>query len=184
MSNLIIPDPSLVVLIGPSGSGKSTFTRKQFKPTEVQSSDFYRGLVGDDEGDQAASRDAFDVLHLVVEKRLRRGRLAVVDATNLQPLSRRPLLDIARSCQVPAVAVVFRLPEELCQVRNRQRAGRVVENQVVSYQWQQLEVVPAALQGEGFRLIHVLTTLQEIEEVTISLKSQPAEVPKVPRECS
>jgi protein phosphatase len=30
--NLIIPDLSLVVLIGPSGSGKSSFGRAHFRP--------------------------------------------------------------------------------------------------------------------------------------------------------
>ena len=44
---LPIPELSLVVLIGASGSGKSTFARAQFRPTEVISSDFCRGLVAD-----------------------------------------------------------------------------------------------------------------------------------------
>ena len=63
---LSIPELSLVVLVGPSGAGKSTFARRHFRPTEILSSDFFRGLVSDDEGNQAASRDAFDVLHLAV----------------------------------------------------------------------------------------------------------------------
>jgi protein phosphatase len=71
---LTLPDLSLVVLIGPSGAGKSSFARDHFKPTEVISSDFCRGLVADDENDQAATGDAFDVLHYVVGKRLARGR--------------------------------------------------------------------------------------------------------------
>jgi predicted kinase len=60
---LAIPQLSLVVLIGPSGSGKSSFARRVFKPTEVLSSDYCRGLVSDDENDQAATGNAFDVLH-------------------------------------------------------------------------------------------------------------------------
>ena len=80
-----IPELSLVVLVGVSGSGKSTFARAHFQPTEVISSDFCRGLVADDENDQAATRDAFDVLHYIVGKRLAAGRLTVVDATNVQP---------------------------------------------------------------------------------------------------
>ena len=74
----------LVVLVGVSGSGKSTFARTHFKPTEVVSSDFCRGLVADDENDQSATPDAFDVLHYIVGTRLRRGLLTVVDATNVQ----------------------------------------------------------------------------------------------------
>ncbi|MGW4234997.1 AAA family ATPase, partial [Streptomyces sp. NPDC004980] len=81
---LPVTDLSLVVLIGASGSGKSTFARKHFKPTEIVSSDFCRGLVADDENDQGASGDAFDVLHYIAGKRLAAGRLTVVDATNVQ----------------------------------------------------------------------------------------------------
>src|SRR5947207_14915437 len=75
------PKRSLVVLIGPSGSGKSTFARMHFKPTEVISSDFCRGLVSDNENSQEATSDAFDVLKYVVAKRLSNGLLTVIDAT-------------------------------------------------------------------------------------------------------
>src|ERR671914_401857 len=97
---LTIPELSLVVLVGPSGSGKSTFARKHFKPTEVLSSDTFRGLVSDDETDQAASKDAFEVLHFVAGKRLAAGRLTVIDATNVQPESRKPLRALARTYHV------------------------------------------------------------------------------------
>ena len=63
--SLEIPELSLVVLIGASGCGKSTFARTHFKPTEVVSSDFCRGLVSDDENDQAATDDAFEALHFI-----------------------------------------------------------------------------------------------------------------------
>ena len=91
MTELGVPELSLVVLVGVSGSGKSTFAREQFKPTEVISSDFCRGLVADDENDQSATADAFELLHFIVGKRLAAGRLTVVDATNVQPEARRSL---------------------------------------------------------------------------------------------
>ena len=65
-----IPELSLVVLIGVSGSGKTTFARQHFGRYEVISSDFCRGLVADDENDQAATADAFDVLTYIAGKRL------------------------------------------------------------------------------------------------------------------
>ena len=86
---LAIPELSLVLLVGVSGSGKSTFGRKHFRPTEVISSDFCRGLVADDENDQSATPEAFELLHYIVGKRLKAGRLTVVDATNVQPDARR-----------------------------------------------------------------------------------------------
>src|SRR5882724_4204208 len=108
-----IPNLSLVVLVGPSGSGKSTFARRHFLPTEVLSSDACRGLVGDDENDQSATADAFEVLHFVAAKRLARGRLVVVDATNVQPEARAPLVSLARKYHCLPVAIVFNLPENL-----------------------------------------------------------------------
>src|SRR6202041_653935 len=80
-----IPELALVVLVGPSGSGKSTFARAHFKSTEIISSDFCRGLVSDDENSQAATNDAFEGLYFIAAKRLRAGKLTVVDATNVQP---------------------------------------------------------------------------------------------------
>ncbi|HRI71879.1 MAG TPA: AAA family ATPase, partial [Polyangium sp.] len=91
-----IPELSLVVLVGPSGSGKSSFGRKHFKPTEVISSDVCRGLVSDDENNQSATGDAFEVLHFIAAKRLAAGKLTVIDATNVQPESRKPLVNLAR----------------------------------------------------------------------------------------
>src|SRR5215467_8758590 len=104
--NITIPELSLVTLIGISGSGKSTFARKHFKSTEIISSDFCRALVSDDENDQSATEDAFAVLHFIARKRLAAGRLTVVDATNVQPESRRPLVELAREFHVLPVAIV------------------------------------------------------------------------------
>src|SRR5262245_3638025 len=110
---LITPELSLVVLIGPSGSGKSTFARRHFKTTEVLSSDFCRGLVSNDENNQASTDDAFDVLHYIASKRLQRGLLTVVDATHVQEESRKPLIELARKFHVLPVAIVFKLPQRL-----------------------------------------------------------------------
>ena len=82
-----IPNLSLVVLIGPSGSGKSTFVRKHFLPTEVLSSDYRRGLVSDDENNQAATKGACEVRHNIAATLMAAGHadhLAVVDATIVQ----------------------------------------------------------------------------------------------------
>src|SRR5919109_42740 len=119
-----IPKLSLVVLIGPSGSGKSTFARKHFLPSEILSSDFCRALVSDEENNQAATKDAFEVLHFIAAKRLAAGKLTVVDATNVQPEARKPLVALARQYHVIPVALVLNLPDRVCQDRNKQRADR------------------------------------------------------------
>src|SRR5215468_8422091 len=104
---LTMPELSLVVLVGASGSGKSTFARRHFRPTEVLSSDFCRGLVRDDEADQSATEDAFAVLHFIAAKRLAAGRPTVVDATTVQPEARAPLVNLARQYQCLPVVIVL-----------------------------------------------------------------------------
>src|ERR1700685_1157196 len=133
-----IPELALVVLVGPSGSGKSTFARTHFKPTEIISSDFCRGLVSDDENNQDATADAFDVLQFVAGKRLARGLLTVIDATNVQPEARKPLVELAREHDVLPVAIVLKLPEDICHERNKSRADRNFGPHVIRNQSMQL----------------------------------------------
>ncbi|MFD7118564.1 polynucleotide kinase-phosphatase [Streptomyces sp. NPDC059922] len=165
---LPVPDLSLVVLIGATGSGKSTFARSRFKPTEVVSSDFCRGLVADDENDQSASGDAFDVLHYIVGKRLAAGRLTVVDATNVQPESRKGLVRLAREHDVLPVAIVLDLPEEVCAARNAGRPDRAgMPRHVIKRYRGELRRSLRGLEREGFRTVHVLRGEREVESAEI-----------------
>ncbi|MFE6183234.1 polynucleotide kinase-phosphatase [Streptomyces sp. NPDC056465] len=168
---LPVTDLSLVVLVGASGSGKSTFARKNFKPTEIISSDFCRGLVADDENDQSASRDAFDVLHYIAGKRLAAGRLTVVDATNVQPESRKQLVRLAREHDVLPIAVVLDLPEEVCQARNATRPDRsAMPRHVVQRHRRELRRSLRGLEREGFRKVHILRTEEEADTAEIVIE--------------
>src|SRR5947209_9316058 len=162
-----IPKLSLVVLIGPSGSGKSTFARKHFLPTEILSSDACRGMVSDDENDQAVTPEAFEVLHLIAARRLALGRLTVIDATNVQPEARKPLVELARRYHCLPVAVVLNLPERLCQDRNRQRDDRNFGPHVIRQQQSQLRRSLRGLRREGFRQVYVLKSAEDVEAATI-----------------
>ena len=165
---LSIPELSLVVLVGVTGSGKSTFARAHFKPTEVISSDYCRGLVADDETDQAATPDAFDVLHYIAGKRLAAGRLTVVDATSVQPEARKPLVDLAREHDVLPVAIVLDLPSSVCVARNALRPDRDFGAHVIRRQQTALRKSVKNLQREGFRAVHVLHSEAELAETTIT----------------
>ncbi|MDX9912078.1 MAG: polynucleotide kinase-phosphatase [Phycisphaerales bacterium] len=167
-----LPELSLVVLAGPSGSGKSSFARKHFKPTEVLSSDYCRGLVSDDENNQAATHDAFDVLHYIAGKRLKNGLLTVIDATNVRPEDRRQYVQLAREHHCLPVAIVLNLPERLCQDRNVGRADRdfgphVIRNQCMALRRGMGGRQGRGLQREGFRQVWVLESEGDVTAATV-----------------
>ncbi len=162
MRTIELPELALVALVGVSGSGKSTFAREHFLPTEVLSSDFFRGLVSDDENDQAASRDAFDALYYLLEKRLARGKLTVVDATNVRAEDRQRLVETARKYHCFAVAIVIETPEAVCQERNRSRPDRDFGPHVIRRQAMDLRRGVRGLEREGFRYVHRLTTTEGV----------------------
>ncbi len=164
---LTIPDMSLVVLVGASGSGKSTFARTHFAPTQVLSSDYFRGLVADDENDQAASAEAFDVLHYVTAKRLAAGRVTVIDATNVQRSSRAGLLKLAKEHDVMPTAIVLDLPLSVCQARNSTRPDRDFGEHVIRRQRGELHKSLKSLEREGFRRVHVLRSEAEVAAAEI-----------------
>lgn len=164
---ITLPKLSIVLLIGPSGSGKSTFARNNFLPTEVISSDTCRGLVSDDENAQEATTDAFDVLHFILRKRLKLGKLTVIDATNVQESARRALLKISDEYHVPAAAIVFDLPESVCQQRNELRPDRQFGPHVIRNQIKDLRRGFGRLEREGFRDVYTLKSEAEASEVVL-----------------
>lgn len=162
-----IPEYALVLLVGASGTGKSSFAAKHFLPTEVISSDRMRGWVADDETDQSATGDAFDVLRYVTEKRLKARRFTVIDATNVQPEARRGLIALAKKWHALAVAIVFDLPEAIAIERNAARPDRQFGAGPVKRQTQALKRSMGKMKREGLRFVHRLRSVEEIDAVEI-----------------
>jgi len=154
-------------LIGASGSGKSTFARRHFKETEILSSDFYRGVVSDDENDQGATSDAFAVLHYVLEKRLAARRLTVVDSPKERAEDRKNLVELARRYHALSVAIVFDLPEALCHERNAGRPNRQFGRHVVHKHVRALRQSLRNLERERFRYVHVLKTPEQVDAAVV-----------------
>ena len=132
------------------------------------SSDFCRGLVADDENDQAATADAFDVLHFIAGKRLAAGRLTVVDATNVQPDARR------RWSRWPASTTCCRSRScSTCPRASAGRATRAAPTATSATTWSAASTPScggrcAACSKEGFRNVHVLRGVEEIAAATIT----------------
>jgi len=163
-----IPEFALVLLVGASGTGKSSFAAKHFLPTEAVSSDRMRGWVADDETDQSATKDAFDVLHFLVEKRLKARRFTVIDATNVQPDARKGLIALAKKWHALAVAIVFDLPEALAVARNADRPDRQFGAGPVRRQMLNLKKSMRGMQREGLRYVHVLRSVEQVDAVEIT----------------
>jgi len=153
---LDLPAPSLVLLIGPSGAGKTTFAAEHFEPNQVVSSDELRGRLADDQNDQDASAEAFRILALVLNGRLRRRLTAVVDATNLRAVNRRRLRALAARYGVPVVAILFDLPERAFYDNNARRPDRQVADDVLADQIELMRQAVGDVPGEGYARVVVI----------------------------
>jgi predicted kinase len=166
---VIIPDPSLVALVGAAGSGKSTLAARHFAPHEILSSDDLRAIIAGDPGDQRATRAAFGALHRQLRARLAARRLTVVDATSVERHARAALLRAARVAGLPAVAIVLDLPAPVVLARNAARASRPVDPLVVGHH---LAVLRAAVDGgalgrEGWSHVVRVTDPSELDALRI-----------------
>ena len=169
MSTLVLPHPSLVVLIGAAGSGKSTLAARLFAPDEILSSDALRATVSGNEADQRASAVAFRILHRTLERRLSRDQLTVIDATNTKPDHRRPLLIRARATATPTIAIVLDLPPTTVLTQNTARANRVVDPSIVHRHLTGVRqtVDDGALAAEGFDHVVLLRSTTDIQNLRI-----------------
>lgn len=177
MTTIVIPDPSLVVLVGAAGAGKSTLAARLFAPEEVVSSDALRGVVSGDEADQRASAVAFRILHRMVQRRLAEGSLTVVDATNTAATARRPLSARAKAAGVPTVAIVLDLTADAIRAQNAGRA-RVVDEEVIDRHIAALRRTVAGdrLAIEGFDPVVVLRS--PLEAAALRVERRPTPLPR------
>jgi predicted kinase len=167
VTDLIVPDGALVLLIGAAGSGKSTLAARLFAPDEVLSSDAYREAVSGDPLDQTATEEAFARLHADLDLRLAESRLSVVDATNVHAWARRSLLEVAARHVRPKVAVVLAFPLEVSLARNAARTTGRVPAAVVRRHDRDLRKSLPRLVEEGYAMVVVLTEPGQDEALRI-----------------
>jgi protein phosphatase len=165
--------PALVLLVGPSGSGKSTFALAHFSATEVVSSDALRKMVSDDAADQDASAEAFRLLALVANGRLKRRLTTVIDATNLRAVNRKRLRQVASRYGIPTLAIAFDLPLEVYMARNERRPDRVVDAEVVEDQAERMREAVTDLEGENYAALYVIRDADSLATTEVK-RSGPA----------
>ena len=162
MKEIKLPEISLVLLIGPSSSGKSTFAKKYFRATEILSSDNCRALVSDDENNLDATNDAFEVLQLIAAKRLKRGKLTVVDALNLRREDRAKLVQLAKDNYALAAAIIIETPIRTLFDRHAYRTDRNFGRSVLEKQFDDYKRSLRSVEKEGFSYTYYLNPEDEI----------------------
>ena len=150
------------MLCGPAGCGKSTFAARHFWRTQIVSSDECRALVCDDATDQGVTPYAFDLMHTIIETRLRLGRLSVADATHLKAEDRKPILKLARRARFNTAAIIFNVALATCLARNAARS-RVVPAEALQMQYDLLRRTLATIGREGFDSVTVLDQAAQAE---------------------
>jgi len=172
---LKLPKFCLVTLIGVTGSGKTTFARKHFHPLEILTSDSFGAVISNDENSMEASQDAFEVLHLILQKRLSRNLLTVIDATSIQSFARRKILDIAGEIGAPTVAIILNVPEKTCIERTLQRTDRPFGAKVVREHFEFLRQTLTSIYTEGFDLVYILEGVEIISNTRLDFVDEPIE---------
>lgn len=165
---ITLPEYSLIVLIGASGSGKSTFARQHFAAHEVLSIQDFRHLIGPSPSGSQTDDDALEAMNFVLEKRMKNRALTVIDAPHVTQADRKHLRQIAKKFHARLVAVVLDLPEEVCRSRNEINPAGSVPQVLVRKQVEELGKNVNRLQSEGFRYVHHLKSVEEVEAVEVT----------------
>ncbi|TPE43321.1 polynucleotide kinase-phosphatase [Pontibacter mangrovi] len=165
MKEIKLPEIALVLLVGPSSSGKSTFARKHFLGTEVISSDYCRALVSDDENDLSATSDAFEVLNFLAAKRLKLGKLTVIDALNLHKEDRAKLVRLAKDNYALAAAIVLETPIKQLFERHEGRIDRNFSRQVIEKHYDMYRRTLKSIKREGFGYTYIVNPEEALQIV-------------------
>ncbi|MFC7267117.1 AAA family ATPase [Streptomyces lutosisoli] len=119
-----------------------------------------------DAGCQEATDDAASALQAVLEARLARRKMTVVDATNCEQAVRANLIATARRHSMPTVALIIPTPASVCVARQEGRpANRGVPELVVRTQHAAMVDAFSGLPAEGFDHVVVAENIHRLEEL-------------------
>ena len=146
----------LIVLVGIPGSGKSSYAKKYCKdnPNVVHlSSDAIREeLYGSAENNEHNDQ-VFQVMEERTIKALKEGKDVIYDATNLKKRYRKIILDATKTIKGRnAKAVFFKVPLQICLIRNAARKRQVPDYAIKRMR----KMMEAPSKEEGFTSIRYI----------------------------
>lgn len=118
---------ALIILCGPPASGKSTWGKKFATDNNVEyvSTDEIRAQIGSGEADQSVSAAAFGIAKRRVSTSLAEGKSVIIDATNVNPKSRKDWINMGRDAGAYIIAIAFEVPREELLRRDAERSRHV-----------------------------------------------------------
>jgi protein phosphatase len=170
INEIIIEEPSLILLVGVGSSGKTTFAKKHFLPTQIISSDVCRANICDSETDMRFLQPGFQLLNEILVKRLQAKKLSVIDATNTRLEDRQGYLKMACKYHIPTIAIVFDIELDVSLARNSKRSDRGGCSDYIFRQKEQLSQSFYELRkGKDYKEVFVLSTPNQIKKQKIVL---------------
>lgn len=156
--------PVLYVPVGMSGCGKTTYGEK-LDDAVIVSSDLMRQEYFGDASIQFDERYGKDIgecnafIFSKVDERtselLKAGRNVYYDATNLNPVFRKKLIQDFKA-DAYMTAILFQVSPDTARDRNKQR-NRVVPEKTLNHQeWMMSHITPHSLKEEGFQKVIVI----------------------------
>lgn len=92
----------------------------------------------------------------------------MIDATNLRAEDRKHAIELARRYHALPVVIALDVSEGVCAERNRARPDRAFGGHIVRNHVQLLRRSLRGLQREGFRVVHVLSSPEDIAGTEIA----------------
>jgi protein phosphatase len=163
---ILYPPCALVILCSPSRELQARFALQHFLPTEIAASSNCRARILDSPAGQEASDDAYALLYLQIELRLKHRRFTVIDASSLKPTARRGFLAIAEKMRVPCYLLMIDATLEesmLLDITGRNLGERVLRRHRAQFE---------QMVQEQTKNVHFISC-EERENVTISRQPGP-----------
>jgi F420-dependent oxidoreductase-like protein len=171
---LRLPTPCVVVLVGAPGSGKSSWAEQYAGTDRVVSSDRLRAVVGDGEHDVSATADAFEVLDLIVRRRVARRLTTVIDTVGFDDVARSRWRELAAATRMPCFAITFDVQPAVARERNRGRDKRVPDS-VLTGQLRRWPSVLAQVGAEPFAAVFEAEPAEFVPAALAGSEAKPAD---------